>query len=57
MNWSCKWAEVFVKVPVKNIKLGNQEMEPVDICQAKYDARFVRSLLQDRDVMTRKKIL
>ena len=42
---------------VKNIRLENQEMELAVICQAKYDARFVEFLSQNKDVMTEKIIL
>lgn len=47
-NESCIKTKVLAKDCVKNIKLENLGTELVVICQAKFDARFVESLCQEK---------
>ena len=56
-NYLCTKTGAFAKESVKSIRLENQEMEPVAICQVRYDVRSVEFLSQGKDAMTEKIIL
>ena len=53
----CTKTEALVETFVKNLRLGNQEMELAVTSQGRCDATFAEFLFQDRDVMTEMKTL